>query len=84
VTGDLAFQVMALGKELMAGWWCMLCKLPRSKFMDNNREMWTMDKYGRCGLIAKNNNDESQLRVKKETMVALYTTHQLCDPPPSL
>ena len=26
VTGDLAFQAMALGKEKMAGGWCMLCK----------------------------------------------------------
>ena len=26
VTGDLAFQAMALGKESMSGWWCMLCK----------------------------------------------------------
>jgi len=26
LTGDLAFQAMALGKESMAGWWCMQCK----------------------------------------------------------
>jgi hypothetical protein len=26
VTGNLAFQAMVLGKELMARWWCMLCK----------------------------------------------------------
>ncbi len=24
VTCDLAFQAMVLGKELMAGWWCIL------------------------------------------------------------
>ena len=65
VTGDLAFQAMAPGKESMAGWWCMLCKLPWSKFFDDDREMWMMDKYVRCGLIAENNNDESQLGVKK-------------------
>jgi hypothetical protein len=29
VTGDLAFQAMALGKESMSGWWCMLCKASR-------------------------------------------------------
>jgi hypothetical protein len=57
VTGNLAFQAMALEKESMTGWWCMLCKLPRSKFMDDDREIWTMDKYVRCGLIAKNNNE---------------------------
>ncbi len=65
VTGNLAFQAIALGKELMAGWWCMLCKSPWSKFMDDDREMWTMDKCVRCGLIAKNNNNEPQLGVKK-------------------
>jgi hypothetical protein len=65
VTGNLAFQAMALGKELMAGWWCMLCKLPQSKFMDDDREMWTMDKYVRCGLIAKNSNNKLELGVKK-------------------
>jgi hypothetical protein len=63
VTGDLAIQEMALGKESMAGWWCMLCKLPRCKFMDNDREMWTMDEYVRCGLIAKNNNNKPQLEI---------------------
>ncbi len=65
VIGDLAFQVMALGKESMAGWWCMLCKLPHSKFKDNALEMWMMDKYVRCGLIAENSNDEPQLGVKQ-------------------
>jgi len=33
VTGNLAFQAMALGKELMAGWWCMLGKTPRAIFL---------------------------------------------------
>ncbi len=33
--------------------------------MDDDREMWTMDKYVRCGLIAKNNNNKPQHRVKK-------------------
>jgi hypothetical protein len=39
----------------------MLCKSPQSKFMDEDREMWMMDEYVRCGLIAENNNKESQL-----------------------
>ncbi len=54
VTGDSAFQAMVLGKELLVGWWCMLCKSPKSKFMDNAGEMWNMYKYVRCGLIAEN------------------------------
>jgi hypothetical protein len=65
VTGDLVFQAMVLGKESMSGWWCMLCKSPRSKFMDDTHERWTMDEYVRCGLIAKSNNDEPQLGVKQ-------------------
>jgi hypothetical protein len=67
VTGDLAFQAMALGKESMARWWCMLCKSPQRKFMVDDWEMWTMDKYVRCGLIAKNNNNKPQLGLKKRT-----------------
>ena len=45
VTGDLAFQAMALGKESMSVWWCMLCKASRAKFLDKDSEMWTMDEY---------------------------------------
>jgi hypothetical protein len=51
LTGDLAYQAMAPGKELMATWWCMQCKASRSQFMDENSEMWTMDKLVRCGMI---------------------------------
>ncbi len=36
-TGNLAFQAMALGKESMAGYWCMQCK-PNS---------WTTEQCGR-------------------------------------
>ena len=32
VTGDLAFQAMALGKESMAGHWCMQCKAANTNF----------------------------------------------------
>ncbi len=39
VTGDLAFQAMALGKESMSGWWCMLCKASRRQFLDEQSEM---------------------------------------------
>ena len=35
VTGDLAFQAMALGKELMAGHHCMQCKASRQQFTDS-------------------------------------------------
>ncbi len=66
MTGDLAFQEIALGKESMSGWWCMLCKASRAKFLDEDSKMWTMDEYQQCGLIAMNNpKDEPELRVKQ-------------------
>ncbi len=65
VTGDLVFQAMALGKESMAGWWCMLCKASRSQFLDKNSKMWTMDDLVRCEIIAESNNDEPQLGAKQ-------------------
>ncbi len=48
VTGDLAIQAMALEKESMSGWWCMLCKASRSEFLDDQSKMWTMDELERC------------------------------------
>jgi hypothetical protein len=66
VTGDLAFQAMALGKESMAGWWCMLCKSSKNQFMDVPGELWSMEEYDRCGKIAESNiNDKPKLGVKQ-------------------
>ena len=65
VTGDMAFQAIALGKESMATWWCMLCKASRHKFMDENSKMRAMDDLARCGIIAENTNNEPQLGVKQ-------------------
>jgi hypothetical protein len=62
LTGDLAFQAMALEKESMAAWWCMQCKASMSQFMDENSEMWTMDELVRCGIIAENT---PQLGIKQ-------------------
>jgi hypothetical protein len=65
VTGDLAFQAMVLGKEPMAGWWCMLCKASRAKFLDEESEMWTMDKLIECGTIGEASTNDPKLRVKQ-------------------
>jgi hypothetical protein len=35
ITGDLAFQAMALGKESMSGHWCMQCASSKAQFLDN-------------------------------------------------
>ena len=53
ITGDLAFQAMALGKESMAGHWCMQCKSHKDKFLDNG-EMWRTDELCRLEEVAEN------------------------------
>jgi hypothetical protein len=45
VTGNLAFQAMALGKESMAGHWCMQCKANRLQFHERVR---IVDDGGAC------------------------------------
>ena len=65
VTGDLAFQAMALGKESMSGWWCMLCKASRKQFLDEQSEMWTMDELVSCGMNAESSNKEPLLGIKQ-------------------
>jgi hypothetical protein len=65
VTGNLAFQAMALGKESMAGWWCMLFKASRAQFLDKESEMWTTEDLVSSGTIVENSNNEPQLRVKQ-------------------
>jgi hypothetical protein len=65
LTGNLAFQAMALGKESMAGWWCMPCKASRAQFLDKDIEKWTMDDLVSCGINAESNNNEPKLGVKQ-------------------
>jgi hypothetical protein len=65
VTGDLAFQAMALGKESMAGHWCMQCKASRHQFSDDC-ELWTMDELVRCGKDAETRQGDPLLGVKKK------------------
>ncbi len=66
ITGNLTFQALALWKESMSGWWCMLCKASRAKLLDEDSKMWRMDEYQQYGLIANNNPmDEPELGVKQ-------------------
>ena len=65
ITGNLAFQAMVLGKELMAGWWCMLCKASQAQFLDKESEMWMIDKLLECGTIAEVSMNEPKLGVKQ-------------------
>jgi hypothetical protein len=65
VTGNLALQAMALGKESMVGHWCMQCKATRLKFTDDC-ELWTMEDLMRCGKNAEKNKGNPVLGVKKK------------------
>ncbi len=56
---------MVLGKESMAGWWCMLCKASRAQFLDKDIEKWAMDDLVSCGINAESNNNEPKLGVKQ-------------------
>jgi hypothetical protein len=64
VTGDLAFQAMASGKESMAGHWCMQCKAMRQQFSDDC-ELWMMDELVRCSKDAETKKGNPLLGVKK-------------------
>ena len=65
VTGDLAFQAMALGKESMAGHHCMQCKASRQQFTDSC-ELWNMKELMRCGEDAERKKRRSIARCKKK------------------
>jgi hypothetical protein len=41
ITGDLAFQAMAMGRESMAGYWCLQCRANRPQFLEDHAP-WTM------------------------------------------
>ncbi len=82
VTGDLAFQAMSLGKELMAGHWCMKCKASQHRFSDDC-ELWMMDKLVRCGKDVETRQGDPLHRVKKN-VVAIHTFGELHGSPPPL
>jgi hypothetical protein len=66
ITGDLAFQAMALGKESMAGHWCMLCTSSRANFLQDDVTLWTMEELVRLGTEAEQRTKgEPELGVKK-------------------
>jgi hypothetical protein len=68
ITGDLAFQAMALGKESMSGHWCMQCTMQMQCTLTEDQlcevRMWTMDEYCRLG-------DEAERRGKGETKLGV-------------
>jgi hypothetical protein len=56
---------MALGKELMSGWWCMQCKGSRLQFLDDC-ELWTMEELVIRGMEAETKIGDPQLGVKQK------------------
>ncbi len=48
ITGDLAFQAMSMGRESMAGYWCLLCCANRPQFQ-GDYPPWLMEDLCRLG-----------------------------------
>ena len=78
VTGDLAFQAMALGKESMSGHWCMQCKATRLQFTEDC-ELWTMDELVSRGDEAQSNSNNPVLGVKQKPCGAAPTMGPMVD-----
>jgi hypothetical protein len=58
---------MALGKESMAGHWCMLCTSLRANFLQDDVTLWTMEELVRLGTEAEQRTKgEPELGVKKQ------------------
>jgi len=70
VTGDLAFQAMALVKDLMAGHWCMQCTSPKAKFLEDGT-LWKMEDIDGLGIKLK--NDQTQLGIKQQPLWPFIT-----------
>ena len=71
ITGDLAFQAMALGKESMSGHWCMQCTMQMqcslTEVQLSEVKMWTIEEYCRLGDEAeRRGNGETKLGVKQK------------------
>jgi hypothetical protein len=64
VTGDL-FQAITIGKESMAGHWCMQCKATRLQFTDVCK-LWTMEDLVKCDEEAEKNKGNPVLGVKRK------------------
>jgi hypothetical protein len=79
VTGDLAFQAMALGKKSVARHWCMQCEASQLHFKDDC-EMLPEKK---TSWYVENKKRDPLLGVKK-TMVAIHSFIQLCHSTPPL
>jgi hypothetical protein len=65
ITGNLAFQAMALGKDSIAGHWCMQCTSSKAQFLDDGT-MWTMAEIVRLGKEAECKKGEPQLGIKQQ------------------
>jgi hypothetical protein len=68
ITGDLAFQAMALGKESMSGHWCTQCTMQMqctlTEVQLSEVQMWTIEEYCRLG-------DEAERQGKGETKLGV-------------
>jgi len=71
ITGNLAFQAMALGKESMSGHWCMQCTMQMQCTLTEAQlsevNMWTVEEYYRLGEDAeRRGTSKTKLGVKQK------------------
>jgi len=71
ITGDLAFQAMALGMESMSGHWCMQCTMQMQCTLTEAQlsevKMWTVEEYCRLGEEAeRRGTSKTKLGVKQK------------------
>jgi hypothetical protein len=71
ITGNLAFQAMALGKESMSGHWCIQCMKQMQCTLTiaqlSEVKMWTVEEYCRLGEEAeRRGTSKTKLGVKQK------------------
>jgi hypothetical protein len=84
VTGNLAFQAMAMGKESMSGHWCMQCTKQMGVTLTpaqlNEIDMWTMEQLCTLGDEAEKKRKGTTVRCETKAVVAIHPCHSLHDP----
>jgi hypothetical protein len=64
ITGDLAFQAMSMGRESMAGYWCLLCLANQPQFL-GDYPPWLMEDLCCLGNKAATQKGKPEWGVKQ-------------------
>ncbi len=81
ITGDLAFQAMALGKESMSGHWCMQCTKQMQCTLTpaqlNDVKLWKMNDLCRVGAEAKSKGQPIMGQKQEQWWPFIPVTHHM-------